>query len=152
MKHRVPYLFSFLSVSGKCPQPCRNGGKCIGKSKCKCPKGYQGDLCSKRKYPIHIISLGYRIIKVAAVLDCMTSVPTACCLDIIINLSLLTYVFPVCRLKMYEMYTCKKLRHSHTKLNFLTIRNFLQENKLPLPSSFNILLSVFCECGASSLV
>lgn len=43
-------LAASLSVAGKCPQPCRNGGKCIGKSKCKCPKGYQGDLCSKRKY------------------------------------------------------------------------------------------------------
>jgi hypothetical protein len=51
-KHWVPCLFAFLSISGKCPQPCRNGGKCIGKSKCKCSKGYQGDLCSKRKYHI----------------------------------------------------------------------------------------------------
>uniref|UniRef100_A0A9L0K1G0 WNT inhibitory factor 1 n=1 Tax=Equus asinus TaxID=9793 RepID=A0A9L0K1G0_EQUAS len=42
-----PCLFAFVLISGKCPQPCRNGGKCIGKSKCKCPKGYQGDLCSK---------------------------------------------------------------------------------------------------------
>ncbi|KAK1790430.1 hypothetical protein P4O66_014336, partial [Electrophorus voltai] len=33
--------------SGKCRQPCRNGGKCMGKNKCKCSKGYHGDLCSK---------------------------------------------------------------------------------------------------------
>ncbi|MXQ93908.1 hypothetical protein E5288_WYG022063 [Bos mutus] len=41
-------IFFKTCQQGKCPQPCRNGGKCIGKNKCKCSKGYQGDLCSKR--------------------------------------------------------------------------------------------------------
>lgn len=46
----VSPLFSCFQFLGKCHQPCRNGGKCTGKNKCKCSKGYQGDLCSKRKY------------------------------------------------------------------------------------------------------
>lgn len=36
-----------LLSAGKCRQPCRNGGKCTGRNKCKCSKGYHGDLCSK---------------------------------------------------------------------------------------------------------
>ncbi|KAK4831842.1 hypothetical protein QYF61_019600 [Mycteria americana] len=40
-------LFLCFRFLGKCHQPCRNGGKCTGKNKCKCSKGYQGDLCSK---------------------------------------------------------------------------------------------------------
>lgn len=46
----VSPLFLCFQFLGKCHQPCRNGGKCTGKNKCKCSKGYQGDLCSKRKY------------------------------------------------------------------------------------------------------
>ncbi|EMP30308.1 Wnt inhibitory factor 1 [Chelonia mydas] len=40
-------IFFKTCQQGKCQQPCRNGGKCTGKNKCKCSKGYQGDLCSK---------------------------------------------------------------------------------------------------------
>ena len=101
-------------VSGKCPQPCRNGGKCIGKSKCKCSKGYQGDLCSKRKYPYTESAwLGGAL---------PTSSPTACCLGITINLCSLTYMFPLPRRKtLYEIHACKKTttttktRHIHTQ-------------------------------------
>lgn len=39
--------FAMLLSAGKCRQPCRNGGKCTGRNKCKCSKGYHGDLCSK---------------------------------------------------------------------------------------------------------
>lgn len=59
-----PLLLCFWFL-GKCHQPCRNGGKCTGKNKCKCSKGYQGDLCSKRKYQSHSISPCCRSIKLA---------------------------------------------------------------------------------------
>lgn len=49
-------LFPRFHFLGKCHQPCRNGGKCTGRNKCKCSKGYQGDLCSKRKYQSHSIN------------------------------------------------------------------------------------------------
>lgn len=111
----VPCLFAFFSVSGKCPQPCRNGGKCIGKSKCKCSKGYQGDLCSKGKYCVHITNLGYGVIKAAVVSYCIPSVTPACCLSTTINLSSLACMLLVCR----ATYT-----HSHMQLNFFTMSSF----------------------------
>jgi len=77
-KGRRP-LFLCFRFLGKCHQPCRNGGKCTGKNKCKCSKGYQGDLCSKRKYQSHSLSPCYRSIKLTV--QYLFTVSTKCSLS-----------------------------------------------------------------------
>ncbi|KAM6984818.1 wnt inhibitory factor 1 [Aplochiton taeniatus] len=46
---RTPHNAIFFKTcqKGKCRQLCKNGGKCTGRNKCKCSKGFHGDLCSK---------------------------------------------------------------------------------------------------------
>lgn len=39
----------FWHVAGKCKPNCQNGGTCIGVNKCRCPVGYQGNLCQQSK-------------------------------------------------------------------------------------------------------
>lgn len=39
----------FWHVTGKCKPNCQNGGTCIGVNKCRCPVGYQGNLCQQSK-------------------------------------------------------------------------------------------------------
>lgn len=147
MKHCVPCLFASFCVSGKCPQPCRNGGKCIGKSKCKCSKGYQGDLCSKRKYPSTWSAWAWG------------SPPTQR-LDLLHVVWALQWTFLHGRLSsLYlEQRHCmnplhvKKETHPHTSSwTFWLFGVFLR--KMSFHSrSFQVLLSIFCDWGASSLV
>lgn len=91
------FCFQFL---GKCHQPCRNGGKCTGKNKCKCSKGYQGDLCSKREYQSHSISPYGNIELAVQYLPYIMSALIICCQ--IVQVILFSEHTPYTRLKVYN--------------------------------------------------
>lgn len=52
---QVFYLLRIaLSISGICVDKCLNGGKCMQKDICECPRGYFGLRCEFCKYKRHI--------------------------------------------------------------------------------------------------
>lgn len=45
------FLFEyFIFISGICAEKCLNGGKCVQKDTCECPKGYFGLRCEFCKW------------------------------------------------------------------------------------------------------
>lgn len=40
----------FIQISGICAEKCLNGGKCIQKDTCQCPKGFYGLRCEYCKF------------------------------------------------------------------------------------------------------